>query len=95
MCVLYALLGGYCPCLIHTSRRKKLRHHYSLDEEPKDFLATCLCTSCCANCQEAQELAKRGQLIRLDFSTHESTVFITLGVPNGGRMGGPVSNQPR
>jgi Cys-rich protein (TIGR01571 family) len=59
-CVKYALLSYcYLGCLIHKPQRQAIRSAYNLEENPSDFISTCLCSSC-ANCQEARELKLRG-----------------------------------
>ena len=60
-CCSYMILSLCCLCgIVHKPIRTKIREKYNLQEEPSDYLASYLFSSC-AICQEAREIESRGQ----------------------------------
>ncbi|KAF8389970.1 hypothetical protein HHK36_024490 [Tetracentron sinense] len=67
-----------CPCVYSCFYRSKMRHQYSLKENPcGDCLVHCCCESC-ALCQEYRELKGRG--FEMSIGWHGNVERQTLGV---------------
>lgn len=63
MCCLYGILSNCYLCWVpHLYERKKLREKYNLEEDDCCDIASTVCCSACALCQDAREIKFRGIL---------------------------------